>query len=211
MSLPLSLPLASIQFFTSSGAGPEVLIGLAVFGGIVSLFRGLPKVTRAIATFDKAARVIVGDGDRPDITARFDNIEKQLNGGGMITPALGRLEIDVAKLRVLAGEAVDNAKLAKMAANDAHDESKDLSVRLYEANELAVLQRGTIKQSIQDQGDRIAREMDRRTQAFAQLIADHGGPDVTNHVPAHTHEVSEPVLTDHEDEHPKHAEHEEPK
>lgn len=81
-------------FFSSDGFGPQFLIGLAVLGGLWSLVKGIPKVTKAIARVDTAARQIIGDDGHKGIAERIADVEKELkpNSGTSLRDAVGRVE-----------------------------------------------------------------------------------------------------------------------
>ncbi len=123
--------------------------------------------------------------------------------GGEIRPALSRLEgnlkslaSNIHELRSLAMDAKLNAEQAKLVAVDVQEEARELGVRVHEANEVATVQRGVLDQSITAHADRMSREITDSTRAFAKLLHEHGGPDLTDHIPAHTHSVSEPLMTE---------------
>lgn len=104
--------LLASGFFSVDGAGPEILVGIAILGGLLTLFKAVPKVTGMIARVDIAVRQIVGDEHQPGISDRLKTVEAELkpNGGGSMRDAVNRVEKGM-------GAAADVAAEAKIAAD----------------------------------------------------------------------------------------------
>lgn len=123
-------------FFSSGGSGPEFLVGLAVLGGLWSLFKGVPKLTGAIARIDGAARAIVGSDDHPGVVDRIKAVESELkpNGGGSFRDVVNRVETGVLEAKGLAKTVADQLAITQQAAQEAaqaaHDDRSRIELRL---------------------------------------------------------------------------------
>lgn len=187
---------------TATGSGPAILLGLSIIAALYAGLKAIPKMLHTTQKFMNAIDGFVGVDGQPGVVAtlvmtndRLDAVEQQLNGGGVITPALARLETIAGEHSVSLDRVTLLAEQARLAAADAHDEARELGVRQVESTELAMVQRGLIDQNIAEQGERISAETSASIRGFARLLAEHGGPDLTEHVAPHTHEVSEPLPT----------------
>ena len=159
-----------------------------------------------------------GMKERPGAMARLAQLEN--NGGSSIKDTVERIETKLAGVSeqanhavIAAGLAVNEAKVGRKVMAEAHAENvadlmktramvEEVNIRSAEQAEVATIQRGLITQAVEDMGTKIRTEIDERTAAAYRLLVEHGGPDLSQPVPVHTHEVSPPLpLTDHE-EHP---------
>lgn len=134
-------------FFSTNGAGPQVLVGAGILGLLWTIiFKVVPKTSDNVVLLRRAAKVIVGDDDQPDIGMRFGNIEartesieaqiKPKNGEGTIREGVNRLEKAVMTAR-------DVAEEAKAAADQ-------VAAELVLSNEQAARERARISKELRE-------------------------------------------------------------
>jgi ribosomal protein S20 len=132
--------IAVAGFFSTNGAGPQVLVGAGIMGLLWTIvFKVVPKTSENVVLIKRAANVIVGDDDQPDIGTRVGSIEAQIkpkNGEGTIREGVNRLE-----------KAVTTAKSVAEEAKAAADQ---VAAELILSNEQAARERARLSQELKE-------------------------------------------------------------
>lgn len=128
--------MLSAGFFASDGIGPQVIVALAVLGGLWALIRGIPKATGGISRADQAFRAILGDDKTPGMSDRLASVEKELkpNGGSSLRDDLTTVKRGVAE--------------ANRVGQEAKEAAEGVAARLEASNQTAAAERSTAMSEI---------------------------------------------------------------